>query len=281
MAARAPCAASCMPAVSWHCSLHLTCLPLLLARWRRYVDLGTGAQVTGLQIFSRDTCCQQWQTDLEIRLGDTLPGTYYVNLGTAITVNTVYAKYAGPPTSLSGVQVGSHRVVTAVVACADAGLTVGSDLARRLVGRSGQGRVACVACYTPCACIKIPGLSANRGNGNTCLCETPPRTSPPGLHPPRRSSPLIALAARGATCQFSGCRRCRIRSRIWACPRSRYTALLAANDPERPCVPSRRATFYHPRNPKPDARGTLPSFSCCFCFCRPIHLFVVNRPSFP
>lgn len=70
---------------------------------RRYVDLGAGAQVTGIQIASRDNCCQGRISDLEVRLGDSDPSSTATN--TPIAVNSVYAKYAGPP-GTSGQQVG-------------------------------------------------------------------------------------------------------------------------------------------------------------------------------
>lgn len=61
----------------------------------RVVDLGTGAQVTALQIYSRHDCCADRLSDLEIRLGNTDPTT--TPAGTLITVNDVVGQYPGPP----------------------------------------------------------------------------------------------------------------------------------------------------------------------------------------
>lgn len=59
--------------------------------------------MTGIQIFSRDTCCQGRIANIEIRVGDIDPNGV-TTLGTPITVNSVYATYAGPP-GTSGQQV--------------------------------------------------------------------------------------------------------------------------------------------------------------------------------
>lgn len=80
---------------------HVSPTRYLLRAAHRYVDLGAGAQVTGVEVFSRDGCCTQRIGDLEVRLGDTIPGVPGASLGTAITSNTVYAKYLGPPASAS------------------------------------------------------------------------------------------------------------------------------------------------------------------------------------
>lgn len=61
------------------------------------MDLGAGAQVTGLQIFTRDNCCQWRAGDLEVRLGDSDLSTTAIN--TQISLNQIYAMYAGTPSS--------------------------------------------------------------------------------------------------------------------------------------------------------------------------------------
>lgn len=67
------------------------------------MDLGAGAQVTGLQIYARSDASWDRLADLEVRLGDTDPNNTALN--TAIAANSIYAKYAGPPTHVTGVQV--------------------------------------------------------------------------------------------------------------------------------------------------------------------------------
>lgn len=60
------------------------------------MDLGTGAQITGLKIYSRSTGWQYRIGDLEIRVGNTNPNTTALN--TQISVNQVYANYNEEPT---------------------------------------------------------------------------------------------------------------------------------------------------------------------------------------
>lgn len=68
----------------------------------RFVDLGEGAQVTGVQIYNRVDCCSSRLIDMEVRLGDADPT---VPMNSLITANPLLVSYKGPPVVVGGGQV--------------------------------------------------------------------------------------------------------------------------------------------------------------------------------
>lgn len=77
----------------------------------RFVDLGEGAQVRTIEIWSRTDCCFDLFRDIEIRLGDADPA---VPLNSRITSNKVIANYTGPSSGTAQVrQIAGVEVLSA------------------------------------------------------------------------------------------------------------------------------------------------------------------------